>query len=67
MYRNPVACLLPVAGDPKGLNFGKVSDGIIVCVLRTIRNDDGLTPRAESVQMQLNCPSDCSNSSIGSF
>ena len=52
MYRNPVAYLWgsPVASN--GLDFGKVSDSIIVCVIRTIRNDDGHTQRAESLQMQ---------------
>ena len=67
MYRNPVACLLPVAGDLNGLNLGKVSDGIIVCVLRTIRNDDGHTQRTESLQMQSQLFVWCSYSSIGLF
>ena len=48
MHRNPVACLFRVAGDPNGLVFGKVSDSIIVCVLRTISIDDGHTQRAKS-------------------
>jgi len=67
MYRNPVACLFRVAGDPNGLNFGKVSDSIIVCVLSTIRNDDGLTQRAESLQMRSQLLVWCSYSSIGLF
>jgi hypothetical protein len=56
MLRNPVAYLLRVAAAPNGLDFGKVRVSTIVCVLRTIRIDDGHTQRAKSVQMQSQSP-----------
>ena len=51
MHRNPVAYLLRVAAAPNGLDFGKMRDSTIVCVLRTIRHDNGHIRRAKKLDM----------------
>lgn len=67
MHRNPVAYLLRVAAAPKGLNFGKMRDSTIVCVLRTIRHDNGHTRRAKKLELHSNCSSCGIYSIIGSI